>query len=278
MASNNENEGKARTRWWEDYLVRYFTGMVVGTFCVFILVVEIFYGGDVAPLGKRMLFSSEKDSAWLGLIILALTGAAYCYLASTAITVLHAGRMIRAGMHRFARKAWYIWWAIYLLIFVGAALDFWLRIEFPGRRSLGFLLLLGAAGPVAWLFFGQIVTLILLKIDQGDPSNPKSEFIAFYRKLVLARDAAAATGIRDSYSHLREHANSVFITVIELSMLAVFILAWKAVEDIQLFSLLSLAFVLLWISPNVLLWGLANSLEADLANNPGAYQNKTEKG
>src|SRR3954468_13485533 len=103
MTSDADSPGRTRPRWWEDYLVRYFTGTLVGTACVFILVTHVYFDGDIGALAQRMLFSPEKDSTWLGLIALLLAGGAYCYLASVPITVFHAGRMIRQRMNRWAR-------------------------------------------------------------------------------------------------------------------------------------------------------------------------------
>src|SRR6266508_1712995 len=233
MPTSDLTGSRSRVRWWEDYLVRYLTGTLVGAFCIFVLVVEIFFNGDPQSLGKRVFFSPEKDSSWLGLIVLALAVAAYCYLESTPITVLHAGRMIREGMNKYARRAWYVWWFLFTVVFVGATLGFSIRFGVPQRSLLVYALLFIGAAPVAWLFVGQVEVLIRLKSDQD---KQPSKFVAFYRKLVVARDITGGTGIRESYTHLREHANSVFITVIELSMLATLLLIWKVVDDINLFA------------------------------------------
>jgi hypothetical protein len=269
MAGDSVVPGRARSRWWEDYLVRYFTGTLVGTACVFILVTNIFFEGDTAAVSKRMFFSPEKDSTWLGLIALLLAGGAYCYLASVPITVFHAGRMIREGMNRWARIAWYIWWGLSFVIVLGAALDFtWLRHFPPSKLFVGTLLAI-CCGPAIWVFCGQLNVLWILKKKQDKPDAP---FVAYYRSLVRARDQTATSGIRESYTHMREHANSVFIVVIELSLLAAFLLLWKLMVDPTLFAVWSLGFLMLWTSPNVLLWGLANSLERDLAANPSEYE------
>src|SRR5579859_4277706 len=117
MSNDQPNERRPRPRWWEDYLVRYVTGTLVGTVCVYVLIASIFFNGDPAGLTGRFL-APGKESTWLGLIMLLLAGAAYCYLASVPITVVHAGRMIREGMNAGARKAWYWWWGIALAVFV----------------------------------------------------------------------------------------------------------------------------------------------------------------
>ena len=269
--ANSESRGTMRSRWWEDYLVRYFTGTLVGMFCVFVLLTEIFFNGDPELLGKKIFFSPEKDSTWWGLFVLILTGGAFCYLASTPITVLHSGRMIREGMNKYARRAWYVWWFAFLLAIVLATLAFSTECALSYRSRLANLLLYVAMGPVAWLFAGQVDVVLRLKVDQDKATSENSQFINFYRKLVPARDATAETGIRESYSHLREHANSVFIAVIELSLLATLVVFWRASNDVNLFAIWCLAFLLLWISPNVLLWGLANALEGDMARHPSKY-------
>jgi hypothetical protein len=269
MAGDSDVPGRTRSRWWEDYLVRYFTGTLVGAACVFILVTHIYFNGDVGVLSKLMFFSSEKDSTWLGLIALLLAGGAYCYLASVPITVFHAGRMIKEGMNRYARRAWYSWWFISSIAALGAALDFTMLHYFPPHDIVAPALLVLCCMPVAWVFVGQLNVIWILKKTQGMDTAP---FIAFYRSLVHARDRTAASGVRESYTHMREHANSVFIVVIELSMLATLLLLSKWMADETLFAIWGLTFLMLWASPNILLWGLANSFEHDLAANTSAYK------
>lgn len=236
---------------------------------MFILVTHMYFNGDIGALAKRMFFSPDKDSTWLGLIALLLAGGAYCYLASVPITVFHAGRMIREGMNRWARTAWYVWWGLSCLIIVGAALDFTLLRSFPPSQLLVVSVLFICCGPAAWVFVGQLNVLWLLKKKQDKPGSP---FIDFYRSMVRARDRTVKSGIRESYTHMREHANSVFIVVIELSLLAFFLLLRRLMDSDVRFAVWSLGFLMLWSSPNVLLWGLANSLELDLAANADKYE------
>lgn len=271
MSNGTSSGSSSRPRWWEDYLVRYFTGTLVGTFCVFVLVTDIFFPGGLSEPAKGLFSSSDKEPTWLRLIALVLTGGAYCYLASVPITVFHAGRMVRTGMNRVARKAWYIWWALAFIAALLSTLSATGLLACISTNTATKLIFAIGIAPIVWLFFGQVEVLIRLKLDQDLPAE-KSVFRTFYRALVRARHATADTGIRDSYTHLREHANSVFIVVIELSLLATLLAVHKAIPDREQFALWSLAFLLLWTSPNILLWGLANSLERDLSENRAEYE------
>src|ERR1043165_8871396 len=114
--SNGTSSSSSRPRWWEDYLVRYFTGTLVGTVCVFVLVTDVFFPTGLSEPAKGLFSSSDKEPTWLRVIALVLAGGAYCYLASVPITVFHAGRMVRTGMNGLARKAWYVWWALAFIV------------------------------------------------------------------------------------------------------------------------------------------------------------------
>lgn len=80
---SNQND----SRWWEFYGIRYAQGTVVGAMFVYFL----FSQNEKL---KNILFipSDPKDFGMPHLILLAIYGLAYCYIASAPILVMHAGR------------------------------------------------------------------------------------------------------------------------------------------------------------------------------------------
>lgn len=80
---NEQND----SHWWEFYGVRYAQGTVVGAMIVFFL-----FSQNEAL--KKLLFlpADPKDFGMPHLILLAVYGLAYCYIASAPILIMHAGR------------------------------------------------------------------------------------------------------------------------------------------------------------------------------------------
>ncbi|HJV75966.1 MAG TPA: hypothetical protein VJ654_17225 [Noviherbaspirillum sp.] len=125
--------------------------------------------------------------------------------------------------------------------------------------------------PAFWILIGQYVVLYRLL-------HEKEAFFAFYAKLFKARRMKNARDVRDTYTHLREHSNSVFIVVIELSLLALFMAVSGSIsshkgtvvpnESIGALVVFSLA---LWMVPTVFMWARANSLEVEFSENPSSY-------
>lgn len=79
--------GQNDSHWWEFYGVRYAQGTVVGALIVFFL----FSQNESL---KKILFipSDPKDFGMPHLILLAIYGLAYCYIAIAPILIMHAGR------------------------------------------------------------------------------------------------------------------------------------------------------------------------------------------
>lgn len=124
--------------------------------------------------------------------------------------------------------------------------------------------------PVFWIGFSQYFVLIRLL-------NQNKEFSDFYAKLFRARRQSNAKDVRDSYTHLREHSNSVFIVVVELAILALltafvntarFFNLNNQLETLLIWILFALAF---WMVPTVFMWGRANAMERDFAEDPKKF-------
>lgn len=125
--------------------------------------------------------------------------------------------------------------------------------------------------PAFWILISQYTVLFRLL-------HEKEEFFAFYAKLFKARRMKDARDVRDTYTHLREHSNAVFIVVIELALLALFMAVSSStsnnennvVHDKSIGALLVFSLVL-WMLPTVFMWTRANSLEVEFSDNPNSY-------
>jgi len=133
--------------------------------------------------------------------------------------------------------------------------------------------------PVLWLLSGQYWILFALLL------NSNQEFIDFYKKLSIARQKKGSRDIRDSYTHLREHANSVFVVLIELCILAGLLvlrqIQAKFIEtnDPIIFEInywnAVLIFAGIWLVPTVFMWSLANRLERTFADTSDHFLDPT---
>lgn len=346
--TKNDSKNQAEppsTRWWESYLVRYFVGFIVGGICVS----TIIYQTDLLHNLTETFFASqaEKKPDWTALIIaLSFLGIMYCYLASSPITVLHAGRYGQGVIDAHSRHFWLgwliagvlmllniyhvkllsilallviagvliiaIWWFPVSKSFDGARLpsnwnkdrefrNFWkskpLILLIVQTLFWAILILalfsifiyclekiIGSNKPLAistiklWLLSLPVVWIgltqyfVLERLLRED-----NQFTDFYTKLFRARRMLNAKDVRDSYTHLREHSNSVFIVVVELSILALVMAFFRTAKDFSLengfdeslvWVLFGLAF---WMIPTVFMWGRANSMERDFAGNPNKF-------
>lgn len=363
------------TRWWEGYLVRYFIGFIVGTLCVLTLIFHILPSQKAAELlGPEATaffpdakvretvtvksFSTDPATgearvtyeiggggvnAFIPLAIFGL-GIAYCYLASSPITVLHAGRMMNTWADRQSRGFWFglvlavllvilwmklrvastcsgcAWTAIavsglglvsidpLLRKFADPAVKivghewwpwtksiFWLDpqksedIGGPHPRPTGWGLciqavlwlviilsltsLYGQAKPLwfmlmlpaIWVGFTQYWSLgaLLLRQDQ---------YVAYNRKLTQFRIDPNSRDIRETYTHLREHSNAVFIVVVEIALLAAFVglinwYEWPAKDRPSHALSVAMGCVIVWLVPGLFMWSRANFLEGELSRN-----------
>lgn len=286
------------------------------------------------------MVSGESGSTSFAIAI-ALLGLAYCYIASTPVTVLHGTRMINTWVSANSRAFWIGWglsllcyafikshhaldnvprthiydssalllvmaaalwtsnmaentatttatsqllritgrqlaFSIFAFFFFILAVAGFMRQAFP-ESSIGLLIF---SMPVLWITISQYWALFALLQTKND-----KRFVEFYMRISKARQRAGAKDIRDSYSHLREHSNSIFVVVIELCILSALlyfldiyhldtpstlVLTASAIKSEE-FNVLVLFFLGLWLIPTIYMWGLANRLERKFAENPSQF-------
>jgi hypothetical protein len=237
--------------------------MLVGSLLV--LVVGAYIGH---PEGIKGIFSSgflwneKKESNIAVLIGILISGFAYTYLCSTPITVFHAGRMIREGLNKHAATFWRYWYGFSSVALIGLVVDGVSGFAYfePYRTNV---LLFVTSLPALWMFIGQCDVIHRIKADKDKASD--STFVQYYDRLASSRGTnEKLKELRESYTHLREHANSVFICVTEISVAALVVLLWRMRINNEMFIMSCLVGVLLWIAPNIFLWSAANRLERHL--------------
>lgn len=75
-------------RWWEYYLVRYFVGTVIGA-----VIMVLLTGKSGAPYaGFLATLVDFKESAFLGVSLVAALGFAFCYISSSPVLTFHTTR------------------------------------------------------------------------------------------------------------------------------------------------------------------------------------------
>ncbi len=131
--------------------------------------------------------------------------------------------------------------------------------------------------PVFWIGITQY--FVLFKI-----LNHPEKFLSFYQDLFYARRRKEAKDVRESYTHLREHSNSVFIVVIEVSILCCLL----ALNRSPIFSAstpskfvpagqIMLVGLAIWLVPMIFMWSRANFMERSFSNNPDIFLNDEKR-
>ncbi len=130
------------------------------------------------------------------------------------------------------------------------------------------------------LFVGGMQYVTLFRIFETEIALHR-----FYRLLTRARTLENSGDVRETYTHLREHSNAIFIVLLELCFSAFLILCIEVfaghsaggnslgtsgvVSDGMVNAVLLL--IAFWMVPNLFMWSRANELEKDFANRPLLY-------
>lgn len=138
------------------------------------------------------------------------------------------------------------------------------------RDNLLFVLSL----PAFWMWVDQYAVLYALH-------RRSYRVDVFYGRLTQVRRLAESRDMRDTYTHLREHANAVLIVLAELSLLAFFLWCseqpWWTIQPaagshplVQPGAWIVMVGCALWLLPATFMWGWANRMERWLVENPPA--------
>ena len=279
MADEKKTESARNSRWWENYVVRYLLGTAVGIGCVFVILSWIpsccAFTHGVAKSAFDA-WAADKDAGVRLPLYLALSGFVFAVLAAAPVTVFHAARSLETNLgQRFSRNVW--------LIFAISSIPLLISLVFA--RTDHYLLIGFLAFIAIYLWANQWAGVLALLADEklngndglrwlrkriGGTRAEKNEYVKWNRQLAKQRDLDATGGLRETYTHLREHANSVFVVLCELALCG-FIVAALAISQYvvgadQSRSVEIVITILVgWLLPNVFLWGQANRLEASLA-------------
>lgn len=269
------------TSWFENYIVRYLIGTIIGSICCILIISAIYDPVNIqVPLSESINKISEGKIDSTLFLILSLFGLLFCYISSTPITIIHAARMLGALPARETlqpKYMWILWWGIILLTIVSLGISALLNYS---PFWLGFVICI----PALYILFAQWAPLLatlnnlgklsdntLIQkvndfLNKGSKASP-GEFKRYYLSLAKKRVKNDSTkDLRSSYSHLREHSNSIFIVLLELSLAALIVLLCLTMSNSTwgTRSIATVLLLLLWMTPTVFVWGIANSLEGSL--------------
>jgi hypothetical protein len=250
---SNATDTIANNRWWENYLVRYLIGTLFGCVCICLILVAQLYVQSPQHLTKNGMadfLNLHRENLHIFSFILVLSGIFYCYFSSTPITVFHA---VRHDPPNYFITPVHIWLGWPFAIILSAIISSLMKSVIP--------MLVAFSIPAIFCFITQYKAVDHIY-------RRKKPFIEGYQKLARRRsdnkNLALVRDYRDSYSHLREHSNSVFIVLCEFSLTSLLVLPilWFRFDAFTT-TLWLLSVMAVWLTPNVLLWRYANDLEAD---------------
>ena len=265
---------RSSVRWWENYLVRYLAGTVVGAFvCAVLLLADSNLGGG-HPLYKTIPLPAESanldDLGAEMIFVLLAAGFAFAYIASAPILVLHAWRGLYLR-HESSENYGY----------TKKDRRKWCFLAFSGPVSVALLAILNifhASYPILWLvFIVTVLVLLLLLCIKFVLCIFDNELISDFQKS-LARNRVnrkfVSSGVSysaeyvESYRHLRENGNAFFIVTLEI-YLGFFL--YQMDLGNALFALV------LWITPAALVYFVGMRLELSLVNDGGGKAGNGKK-
>lgn len=261
------------TRWWENYLVRYFLPSVAGM--VIVRWLDIHTSGAIAKYVPILAFQEWKDFGTSHLLLWVLVGSLYCYISSYPILVFHATRVLdfkdRQGS---VARVWinpYLWsaifaiaaycaayWGSFCLAFVAVTLFSAVQIArlymvYSRRERFGFQE--GYDASVAYAYLNRLSKRRGVKEETSESEDDEG--------VTTQKTQTRLTDLADSYRHLREHGNTAFIFALELALCPIFLVVigdqGKQGPALNLGALA--AVLILWVAPSALVHFLGQHLE-----------------
>lgn len=259
---------ESATRWWEFYFVRYALGTLVGA-----LIINLAFRVD-PRFSDFMLFGLGGDQPASRLTLILGYGLVFCYIASVPILVFHAARLVAWPGPRTkrstsrkkivgsfsAKELRLLLCALTCSVTVMLLLQAYLGIS-RGVRESGFLLSAITTAVVVVVCLEWVTLIVLFFYSERAYERMKALSLARGRSDNLG-------GIVDSYRHMREHGNSLFIVILELVFGAALIGAVSLMAEgpsegsyvAELASAL-VPMILLWLLPGAGIWLFATLLE-----------------
>lgn len=245
---NENNNG----HWWEFYGVRYAQGTVVGAMIVFFL-----FSRNEALKNILFIPSEPKDFGMPHLILLAVYGLAYCYIASAPILIMHAGRglLFKSTTNTNVYSGWR---TRLFFIFTPPIISIVVYQYMYGDDELNTLKCLALFIYVMLISF-QLT--MLYSIFYGSWKKT----IDYYLVTISKRNQHKESGYIESYKHIREHGNSFLIVTFQFFLACpIFIfVSQPEISNENAVRHLSLI-VLFWIMPAATIWLFGNKLETHL--------------
>lgn len=240
MNEKNDNH------WWEFYGVRYAQGTVVGAMIVFFL-----FSQNEAL--KKLLFlpTDPKDFGMPHLILLAVYGLAYCYIASAPILIMHAGRGLLFKSLTSVNPYRGVLWVLAPSLLASAIYFF---INTPYKKA-----------EILAVFIFVMLIMLQVHIVYSIFRTSWHETIDYYIAIVKKRNEHKDSGYVESYKHIREHGNSFLIVAFQF-FLAIPIFVFVSQPTIASEDVIQhlLVIVLLWVLPAATIWFFGNKLENNL--------------
>ncbi|MEV3818792.1 hypothetical protein RI537_22120 [Aeromonas salmonicida] len=243
---NEQNNG----HWWEFYGVRYAQGTVVGAMIVFFL-----FSQNEAL--KKILFipSDPKDFGMPHLILLAVYGLAYCYIASAPILIMHAGRglIFESPTNRHIHDG--IIRRIISTLLPPTISVIWYTYSNNAFDILGCLALFMYVMLISFQF------TIIYSIFSGSWIKT----INYYLAIASKRKQHKTSSYVESYKHIREHGNSFLIVAFQFFLACPIFMFVSQPEISNENAIRHLALIIMfWIIPASTIWLFGNKLENHL--------------
>lgn len=309
MSKEKSSDGTPH-RWWEAYLVRYFFGFIVGSICIFILTEskvdgqkfniqklgELLKEGQnwqlvmlcflgfiycyfasmpiaVMHFGRFGAWNVERLSRYFWLALVLNLVSCYCvskgffiglgHVFVVSLLVFSLGFIIFWYFKKGGKVVDDVGWKFSALFAVFFSFSmFSISYLFFDLSVWSFV-----AMPAVWIGFFQYVIVFRIWSAVG-----RGELYASYKMLTRARNMEGARDVRDTYSHLREHSNAVFIVVVEISVLAFLLKNMPKLDGVQGQSAdIFIACVVIWLVPSLFLWSAANRFESEFRKSPEEF-------
>ncbi|MDN7609406.1 hypothetical protein QZM28_22190 [Burkholderia multivorans] len=260
----------AATRWWENYLVRYFLPSLAGM--VIVRWLDISVKDSIGNYIPTFLLTDWKDFGTAHLVIWLLFGSLYCYIASYPILVFHSTRVLdfvdRKGtmgnnwLNPYGHSiifavlayisAWkdMLWLAVVAVVIFSAIQLIRLYKVYARQELFGFKQ--GYEASVAYAYLNRLSKRRGVKAEKSaweDDEGNSGEVIN-----------SRLVDLAESYKHLREHGNTAFIFLLELALCPIFFVALKHQKGGVDFGYVAIL-VLVWIVPAALVHLLGQHLE-----------------